>query len=64
MMSGKPCLSGLRVTVENVLRQLASERSTEEILGAYPYLESEDIDACLTFAADHTDDEELILTAT
>lgn len=47
VMSGKPCIRGLRVTVANVLRQLAHHRTAEEILAAYPYLEPEDIDACL-----------------
>ena len=45
IMSGKPCIRGLRVTVANILRQLANHRSPEEILTAYPYLEAADIDA-------------------
>ena len=61
VMSGKPCIRGLRVTVANVLRQLASRRSTEKILAAYPYLEAEDIDACLAYAALREDDEELVM---
>ena len=51
VMSGKPCIRGLRVTVANVLRQLANHRTPAEILASYPYLEAEDIDACLTYAA-------------
>lgn len=61
VMSGKPCIRGLRVTVANVLRQLACHRTPEEILVSYPYLESEDIDACLIYAALRVDDEELTL---
>lgn len=61
ILSGKPCIRGMRVTVANVLRQLASHRTHEEILLSYPYLEAEDIHACLAFAADFADDEELIL---
>lgn len=45
----------------NVLRQLASHRTPEQILAAYPYLEAADIDACLLFAALRVDDEELAL---
>jgi uncharacterized protein (DUF433 family) len=52
VMSGKPCIRGLRVTVANVLRQLANRRTSAEILEAYPYLEAADIDACLAYAAD------------
>ena len=63
VMSGKPCIRGMRVTVANVLRQLASHRTTQEILTSYPYLEAEDIDACLTYAALRVDDEELALPA-
>ena len=61
VMSGKPCIRGHRVTVANVLRQLANHRTREVILSSYPYLEPEDIDACLAYAAECVDDEELIL---
>jgi uncharacterized protein (DUF433 family) len=50
-MGGKPCIRGLRVTVGTVLGLLASGNSRERILQAYPYLESEDIDAGLAYAA-------------
>lgn len=63
VMSGKPCIRGLRITVANVLRQLANHRTPEQILAAYPYLEAEDIDACLGYAALRVDDEELALSA-
>ena len=62
MMSGKPCIRGMRVTVANVLRQLANRRTREEILAAYPYLEPEDIDACLDSVI-RVDDEELSVNA-
>ncbi|MBN8418078.1 MAG: DUF433 domain-containing protein [Verrucomicrobia bacterium] len=63
VMSGKPCIRGLRVTAANILRQLANHRTPEQILAAYPYLEAADIDACLTYAALRVDDEELALAA-
>jgi uncharacterized protein (DUF433 family) len=63
VMSGKPCIRGMRVTVANVLRQLAVRRTREEILASYPYLEPEDIDACLDYAVLRVDDEELAVTA-
>lgn len=62
IMSGKPCIRGLRVTVANVLRQLANHRTTEQIVAAYPYLEPADIDACLGYAALRVDDEELAVS--
>jgi uncharacterized protein (DUF433 family) len=49
---GKPCIRGLRITVYEVLEYLASGMSQEEILKDFPDLESEDIKACLAFAAD------------
>ena len=63
VMSGKPCIRGLRVTVANVLRQLANHRTRDEILASYPYLDEEDIDACLAYAALRVDDEELVMPA-
>jgi uncharacterized protein (DUF433 family) len=49
--SGKPCIRGLRITVSDVLDCLASGMSEEEILRDFPGLTSEDIRACLAFAA-------------
>ena len=50
--SGKPCIRGLRITVQDVLEYLASGMTEAEILEDFPDLEPEDIRACLTFAAD------------
>ena len=50
--SGKPCIRGLRITVSDVLNYLASGMSEEEILADFPDLTTEDIRACLAFAAD------------
>lgn len=49
VMSGKPGIRGVRVTVANVLHQLANHRTPAEILVSYPYLEAEDIGACLAY---------------
>ena len=51
VMGGKPCIRGLRVTVGTILGLLAARKSRERILQAYPYLEPEDIDAALVYAA-------------
>ena len=50
-MSGHACIRGIRVTASNVLRLLAAHHDKRRILEAYPYLEEEDIDACLEYAA-------------
>ena len=51
IMGGKPCIRGMRVTVGMILGMLASGHSKEHILEIYPYLESQDIDESLTYAA-------------
>ena len=48
---GKPCIRGLRITVYDVLEYLATGMTEEEILQDFPDLTSEDIKACLVFAA-------------
>ena len=59
VMSGKPCIRGMRVTVANILRLLASGYSRERILQAYPYLEPHDIDASILYASLRVDEEDL-----
>ncbi len=49
---GKPCIRGLRITVYDVLDYLASGMTEQEILHDFPELTSDDIKACLAFAAD------------
>ena len=49
---GKPCIRGLRITVYDVLEYLASGMTEQEILKDFPDLTTEDIRACLAFAAD------------
>ena len=50
--SGKPCIRGMRITVHDVLSYLAAGMTQEQILADFPYLEREDILACLAYAAD------------
>jgi uncharacterized protein (DUF433 family) len=50
--SGKPCIRGMRITVQDVLGYLAAGMTQEQILADFPYLEKEDILACLAYAAD------------
>ncbi len=51
-VGGKPCVRGMRMTVYDVLDYLASGMSESEILDDFPDLTSEDLRACLAFAAD------------
>ncbi len=49
---GKPCLSGSRISVYDVLGWLASGMSVDQLLSDYPELKEIEIRACLAFAAD------------
>jgi uncharacterized protein (DUF433 family) len=51
VMGGKPCLRGLRVTVGAIVGLIAAGRTKDEVLKLYPYLEPEDIDQALAYAA-------------
>lgn len=64
VMGGKPCIRGLRVTVGTILGLLASGHSRERILQAYPYLEPEDFDAVLAYAAWRLEEREEALVIT
>ena len=50
VFDGKPIIRDMRVAVEHVLAMLASSDTIEKILKEYPFLEAEDIQACLLFA--------------
>jgi uncharacterized protein (DUF433 family) len=49
---GKPCIRGLRITVQDVLEWLANGMSLEDILTDYPELVRNDVLACLAYAAE------------
>ncbi len=48
--NGNPTIRGMRITVETILQYLSAGDSPESILEAYPFLEKEDIQACVAFA--------------
>ncbi|MFZ2448746.1 MAG: DUF433 domain-containing protein [Syntrophobacteraceae bacterium] len=50
IFGGKPIIRGRRLAVEHVLGMLAAGDSSETILEGYPWLEPEDILACLVYA--------------
>lgn len=62
VMGGKACIRGLRVTASTIVGLLASGRSADEILAAYPYLEREDIDQSLAYAAWRLEEREVPLS--
>jgi len=50
IFGGKPIIRGMRITVEHILGMLAAGSTVEELLEGYPFLEKEDIQACLVYA--------------
>jgi uncharacterized protein (DUF433 family) len=56
---GKPCIRGMRITVRRVLELLASYPDRAALIGDYPFLEPEDLNHALRFAAASVDDESL-----
>ena len=50
ILGGKPIVRDMRIAVEHILGMLASGDSAQIILQEYPFLEPEDVQACLVFA--------------
>ena len=56
---GKPCIRGMRITVRRVLDLLATYPNRESLLSEYPFLEPEDLQQVLEYAAAMVDDEQV-----
>jgi uncharacterized protein (DUF433 family) len=50
IFGGKPIIRGRRLAVEHVLGMLAAGDTKETLLKSYPWLEPQDIQACLVYA--------------
>lgn len=57
---GRPCVRDTRVRVLDVLELLAARMNTRQIIRQLPYLEAEDITACLSYAASCMDHPKLV----
>lgn len=57
---GRPCIRGMRIRAKDVLDLLAAGVGEAEILADFPYLEREDIQAALAFAAEEADHPVLV----
>lgn len=51
IMGGRACIRGMRVTVSLILNLVANGMTTDEIIQDYPYLEPEDVQQALRYAA-------------
>ena len=63
VMGGKPCIRGMRVTVGMIVGLVAAGHAREDILALYPYLEGEDLDEALTYAAWRVEESEVPLAS-
>lgn len=63
VMLGKPVVKGTRITVELILRMLSEGASEDDIVIAYPHLQSIHIKAALAYASDAVGNEMLIPAA-
>jgi len=54
---GKPCIRGMRITVRRVLEILAEHHDREDLFREYPFLEEEDLQHALRYAAARVDEE-------
>ena len=59
LMGGKPCIRGLRVTVGTIVGLVAAGNTFEQVLKLYPYLENEDIQQALNYAAWRVEEKEI-----
>lgn len=64
VMGGKPCIRGLRVTVGTIVGLVAAGHDKKQILGMYPYLEANDINQALSYAAWRAEEIEVPLSVT
>ena len=59
ILTGKPVIRGMRISVEQILKMLSRGISHKDIIDEYPLLEEDDIRACLLFAASKVSNEEI-----
>lgn len=59
ILAGKPVIKGTRIPVELVLKRLAQDLDMQTIFAAYPRLTEEDVKACLAYAQEVVEGEEV-----
>ena len=62
ILGGKPCIKGMRVSVEFILELFASGATHKDILRAYPHLTAEGITDALRYAARFLKNETILTT--
>ena len=59
VMVGKPCIRGLRITVDQILNAIAGGVTEIQLLEDYPELEPEDIKASLMYATNCVEEQQV-----
>lgn len=59
VMGGKPVIKGTRITVETIVKLVASGASAKEIIEDFPHITEEDIRAALLYAAKLLESEDI-----
>lgn len=52
ILAGKPTIRGLRISVQQILKALATGQTPADLMREYPELEPEDFQSALLYAAD------------
>ena len=61
VMAGRPIIRGTRITVEHIMRELASGMSADDLLDAHPHLTAADIQAACAYAAARLGEERILI---
>ena len=61
--NGRPTIRSMRITAATVLDYLAAGDTPADVLEAFPFLEPDDIRACLAFARDVVDNRYAVQAA-
>jgi len=60
ILLGKPIIKGTRISVELIMRKLASGYSIEQVLSSYPHITLHQIQACFECTANLIADEQIV----
>lgn len=60
ILSGKPAIKGTRLGVQFILQRLVGGWSMQDLLEAYPGLTNEHVRACIDYALDGLESEEIL----
>ena len=63
VMLGKPIIRGTRITVEHIMRELATGITAAELVDMHPHISLEDVQAACAYAAARLGEERVLFVA-